>query len=48
MKVCGLTGAARRMEESLAETKRAVVRWIIGVNMVQFLVIAGVVFVLKR
>jgi hypothetical protein len=48
MKVCGLTDTTRRMKESLDETKRTVVRWIIGVNVVQFLVIADVVLVLKR
>lgn len=48
MKVCGLTGTARCMEEFLDETKKAVIRWNIGVNVVQFLVIAGVVLVLKR
>lgn len=48
MKWCGLADTTRRVEESLDETKRAVVRWIIGVNVVQAIIIAGVVLVLKR
>lgn len=48
MKEFDFAGAARRVEKSLDETKRAVVRWIIGVNVVQAIIIAGVVLVLKR
>ena len=48
MKVFDLAGTTRRIEESLDETKKAVVRWIIGVHVVQAIIIAGVVLVLKR